>query len=71
MKEEAPDAPKINVGKQKSPRPVNRAPAAIISSDPFEAALQSRYKEKMRRNKEVNALINALKSVNKDYQKNH
>ena len=53
--------------------PTIRLPASLPPpnpNNPFEEALQSRYKDKMRHNKEINSLIDTLKSVNQDYYKN-
>ena len=68
------DPPSLNLTVPKTskrPRPtVNRLPASRPTSkniNPFERALQSRYKEKMRHDKELNTLIDALKSIKKDY----
>ena len=62
----------MKIGKKSSPT-INRAPASLSpqATNPFEQALQSRYKDKMRHDKEFNSLIDALKSVNQDYQKNY
>ena len=64
-----PLEPVIKIGKKK-PRNPGRSPASLNapSANPFEEALQSRYKDNKRQKKELNSLIDALKSVNQDYQ---
>ena len=74
IKEESPET-LIKIGtknkRQTSKNNGGRAPASVPSlesSNPFEQALQSRYKEKVNQKKEVNSLIDALKSIGQDYQ---
>ena len=73
--EETTPQPLIKISKKKPlPSSKGRSPASLSTtnqapqSNPFEQALQSRYKDKMRHKKEINSLIDALKSINKDYR---
>ena len=63
----------------KRKKQVNRGPASIpplqitpeAESNPFEAALKKEYQKQARHDREVNELIDALKSVDMDYKKNY
>ena len=66
-------APESNPKSRKKSSSTKRLPASLafpLDTNPFEQALQSRYEDKMRHEKEINSLINNLKSISKDYQKN-
>lgn len=69
-------APKREVKwvKPKSQAPSNRTPASVPTArgnDPFEQALEGKYRQQTRHPSEVNALIQQLRSVERDFQESY
>ena len=63
--------PKLENSSVRAPASVGGMAPQIKTNDAFEAGMTEQYKQQMRHSQEVNNLIDRLKSVDMDYQKNY